>query len=306
MLAIMGPSGSGKTTMLNALAGNVKDKGKAKLVGTLLCNGVQCGGAAQVEGLRLAYVQQEDIFYTQMTVRETLMFAAKLRLPASVPLAEKEGRVEELLDKLSLRKAADTIVGDVRRRGISGGERKRLAIGCELLSDPQLLFLDEPTSGLDSFQAQQVVSVLKRLVEDGTTVITSIHQPRGSIYNLFDDLLLLSEGRTVYHGPAASAARHFAGIGFPCPSNINAGEHVVDIVSKQYGSEADVRSFDERLLKFEAAASQGRDTASRASSPRDKAMAAPPRRRGAGLASQFGLLFRARGARSRARRPRSR
>ena len=138
MLAIMGPSGSGKTSLLNALAGQTKGGSSATLSGTLLVGGVTCGGAAQVDGLRVAYVRQEDIFYTQMTVRETLLFAARLRLPSTTPLAEKERRVDQLIERLALGKAANTIIGDAKRRGISGGERKRLAIGCELLSDPQL------------------------------------------------------------------------------------------------------------------------------------------------------------------------
>ena len=105
------------------------------------------------------------------TVRETLLFAARLRLPKDVPLAEKEALVEKLIRKLSLVKAADTIVGSSSKRGISGGERKRLAIGCELLGDPNLLFLDEPTSGLDAYQAQQVVMALKTLADEGTTCL---------------------------------------------------------------------------------------------------------------------------------------
>lgn len=113
-----------------------------------------------------------------MTVRETLLFAARLRLPDDIPLTDKKRRVEQLIDTLGLTRAADTVIGDVRRRGISGGERKRLSIGCELLSDPSLLFLDEPTSGLDSFAAQQVLKLLKRLTATGTTVVTSVHQPR--------------------------------------------------------------------------------------------------------------------------------
>ena len=295
LLAIMGPSGSGKTTMLNALAGNVKATKKASLTGTLLCDGEACGGAAQVDGLRLAYVQQEDTFYTQMTVRETLMFAARLRLPSSLSLEQKTARVDDIIAKLSLGGAADTIVGDVRRRGISGGERKRLAIGCELLSEPQLLFLDEPTSGLDSFQAQQVVKVLQRLVaKDGVTVVTSIHQPRGSIYNMFDDLLLLSEGRVVYNGGAAAAGKHFARLGYPVPSNINAGEHIVDIVSKQYGTDTDRAGFDERLRGFEAAAAQTASSAARGGTAAAAATGAlePRRRRGANIMTQFNLLFR--------------
>jgi len=256
LLAIMGPSGGGKTTLLNALSGNVKASKGASLKGTLLCNGEQCGGASQVPGLRMAFVQQEDTFYTQMTVRETLLFAARLRLPSSVSLIEKERRVDDIIAKLSLVKAAGTIIGDVKRRGISGGERKRLAIGCELLSDPQLLFLDEPTSGLDSFQAQQVVQSLKALADEGCTVVMSIHQPRGSIYNLFDDLLLLSEGRVMYDGTAAGAAAYFGSLGHLCPAGINAGEFVVDLVSVPYGSKDEEGEAHRRILELAAAAKQ--------------------------------------------------
>lgn len=156
LLAIMGPSGSGKTTLLNALSGQLRANKRLSATGTLLVDGKCVGGAASAPGIRQAYVRQEDIFYTQMTVRETLMFAARMRLPRSMPLKEKRALVEELISKLALVSSADTIVGNSKRRGISGGERKRLSIGCELLSNPSLLFLDEPTSGLDSFQAQQV------------------------------------------------------------------------------------------------------------------------------------------------------
>ena len=289
-----GPSGSGKTTLLNAIAGSVKASKKASLTGTLLCDGKECGGASQVDGLRLAYVQQEDIFYTQMTVRETLLFAARLRLPQSVSRAEKERRVDELIDTLGLRRAADTIIGDVRRRGISGGERKRLSIGCELLSEPSLLFLDEPTSGLDSFAAQQVMKLLRKLASSGVTVISVIHQPRGSIYNLFDDLILVAQGHVVYNGAASNAASHFRSLGYPCPSNINAGEHVVDIVSKGYGTEEQVRSYDERLLKFEAAAKKSSTAASASSkaASSEAAVAKPERQKGAHIGTQFTLLFR--------------
>ena len=181
--------------------------------------------------MRQAYVRQEDIFYTQMTVRETLMFAARLRLPSSVSLEEKRAVVDGLLKKLSLVKAADTIVGDTKRRGISGGERKRLSIGCELIGSPNLLFLDEPTSGLDAFQAQQVVALLKQLALEGTAVVAVIHQPRGTSFKMFDDLLLLSEGQLMFSGEAARAAAHFGRQGYRCPSGISEAEHVVDLVS---------------------------------------------------------------------------
>ncbi len=94
------------------------------------------------------------------------------------------------------------MVGDAKTRGLSGGEKKRLSIGCELIGSPSLIFLDEPTTGLDAFQAQVVVATLKALAQAGHTVVTSLHQPRSSIFSLFDDLVLLSEGRAVYAGPA--------------------------------------------------------------------------------------------------------
>ncbi|KAJ1485051.1 P-loop containing nucleoside triphosphate hydrolase protein [Baffinella frigidus] len=126
-----------------------------------------------------------------MTVRETLRFSARLRLPKTMPLEDKYANVEEIITKLSLGKCADSIVGGAKVRGISGGERKRLNIGCELIGSPSLLFLDEPTTGLDSFQAEKVVASLRALADLGHTVVCVIHQPSGAVFNTFDDLLLL-------------------------------------------------------------------------------------------------------------------
>lgn len=298
MLAIMGPSGSGKTTLLNTLAGQVKFSKKASLTGTLLVDGVAAGGAGGAAGVRQAYVRQEDIFYTQMTVRETLMFAAKLRLPSSVPIEEKREVVDALLKKLSLVKAADTIVGDSVKRGISGGERKRLSIGCELIGSPNVLFLDEPTSGLDAFQAEQVVRLLKTLAREGCTVVMSIHQPRGTSFKLFDDLLLLSEGQLMYNGPANRAVSYFGKLGHRCPTGISEAEHVVDLVSADYASAATLQASQERIARFARAASTTTASATSAASATSTATAAPAAtsRRGAvvrraNVFTQFGMLF---------------
>ncbi|EOD13137.1 hypothetical protein EMIHUDRAFT_464731 [Emiliania huxleyi CCMP1516] len=309
MLAIMGPSGSGKTTLLNALAGQLKAGPKATLTGRLTVGGDLCGGAGEVSGLRVAYVRQEDVFYTQMTA------------PSSLPRASAPLHANRLMHpspaaaRLDLGRAADTIVGDGKRRGISGGggtlsgrgisggERKRLAIGCELLSDPRLLFLDEPTSGLDAFAAQQVVTSLRRLASEGTTVLLSIHQPRGSIFALFDDLLLLSRGTVMYCGAAASAASHFAQLGHKCPAGISAAEHVVDIISTGYEPAAAA----DRLGSFErAAAAAARTAARRRAGGGGGALAVGARHAGRAVgragrvagraaasgATQFGLLLR--------------
>ncbi|CAN0331964.1 unnamed protein product, partial [Hapterophycus canaliculatus] len=181
-----------------------------------------------------AYVKQEDVFYSQLTVRETLLMAARLRLPQSMSLHEKTAMVDDLINKLGLSKVADTIVGDEKTRGISGGEKKRLSIACQLFGTPSIIFCDEPTTGLDSFQAERVMETLRQLAEDGHTVICSIHQPRSSIYAMFDDVLLLSEGRIMFQGPAGRVADFFRAKGHKMPANTNPGDFAVDVVSVDY------------------------------------------------------------------------
>ncbi|CAM9336047.1 unnamed protein product [Ectocarpus sp. 13 AM-2016] len=156
VLAVMGPSGSGKTTLLNALAGQVPYSKKTQLHGTLTVGGAERAPDQEQASAFLAwhaFVKQEDVFYSQLTVRETLLMAARLRLPSSVPLEEKSAMVDRLISKLGLSKVASTIVGDEKTRGISGGEKKRLSIACQLFGTPSLIFCDEPTTGLDAFQA---------------------------------------------------------------------------------------------------------------------------------------------------------
>ena len=134
-------------------------------------------------------------------MRQNLRFSAALRLPSSVPQGEKEARVNHLINELGLSKVADSKVGSPLIRGISGGERKRTHIGMELIMDPSVLFLDEPTSGLDASTANSVLLLLKNMASNGRTIIMTIHQPRYSIYRLFDNLTLLVRGKMVYHGP---------------------------------------------------------------------------------------------------------
>ena len=133
--------------------------------------------------------------------------------------------------ELGLVACADTLVGNQRVRGVSGGERKRVNIGVELLNDPPLVFLDEPTSGLDSFQAQSVMETLRKLARAGRTVVASVHQPRSSIYAMLDRVMLLSGGRTVYFGTAGdAAAAHFAAAGYPVPIGFNPADHFMDVI----------------------------------------------------------------------------
>ena len=135
------------------------------------------------------YVQQDDILFQTMTVRECLIFAAKLKLQGTDE--EKLERVDEVIKDLRLSKCQNTKIGGSLVKGVSGGERKRTAIGVELITDPQLIFLDEPTTGLDSFTAASVMETLRALAASGRTVISSIHQPNSEIYDNFDKLMLI-------------------------------------------------------------------------------------------------------------------
>ncbi|KAL2633644.1 hypothetical protein R1flu_005123 [Riccia fluitans] len=230
LLAIMGPSGSGKTSLINILAGQLPASKRMRLTGHLLINGRPVRNANHT----VAYVRQEDLFFSQLTVRETLALAADLQLPKSV---DKDKYVDDLLKRLGLAGCAGTIVGDKKVRGISGGEKKRLSIACELIASPSVIFADEPTTGLDAFQAEQVMETLRELAHDGHTVICSIHQPRGSIYAKFDDLILLSNGSLVYMGPAGEKAlTYFENIGYKCPEHVNPAEFFADLISIDYSS----------------------------------------------------------------------
>lgn len=211
-LAILGPSGSGKTSLLNLLAGRSM---YAPTNGRILFGGVERTTRTKRS---IGYVMQDDLFFSNLTVRETLEFTADVRLPREVTKEEKKKRIEEVLESLRLTRCENTHIGNqMTFKGISGGERKRLNIANELLPDPALLLGDECTSGLDSASALTVVELLNELSRRGKTVICTIHQPSSRMFHLFDKILLLSSGRTAYFGSPSAAPAYFASIGFPFP-----------------------------------------------------------------------------------------
>jgi ABC-type multidrug transport system ATPase subunit len=159
------------------------------------------------------------------------MMSAHFFLPDFVTLEQKKILVASVISELGLGKTVDTIIGDEKVRGISGGERKRANIAVQLISDPAVLFLDEPTSGLDSFQAQAVMESMKNMALNGRLVITVIHQPRSSIFDMFDKLLLLSEGRSIYLGDATAAVSYFASNGFNMNRFFNPADFFLDVLS---------------------------------------------------------------------------
>ncbi|KAF3433806.1 hypothetical protein FNV43_RR24909 [Rhamnella rubrinervis] len=240
IMAVMGASGSGKSTLIDALANRIA---KGSLKGAVTLNG-------EVMESRLlkvisAYVMQDDLLFPMLTVEETLMFAAEFRLPRTLSKSKKKMRVQALIDQLGLRNAAKTVIGDEGHRGVSGGERRRVSIGTDIIHDPILLFLDEPTSGLDSTSAFMVVKVLQRIAQSGSIVIMSIHQPSYRILGLLDRMIFLSRGQTVYSGSPTNLPRFFTEFGHPIPENENRTEFALDLIRQLEGSPGGTKSLVE-------------------------------------------------------------
>ncbi|EPZ36380.1 P-loop containing nucleoside triphosphate hydrolase protein [Rozella allomycis CSF55] len=226
--AIMGNSGSGKTSLLNA--GAVKG---GKISGDLIINGEKMDTKFMKK--MSAFVMQDDVILGTMTVREAITMSALLRLPPEIPKSEKLDRVDEIISMLRLDKAQNTVIGSTRVKGVSGGERKRTgnliifkipAMAMEMVTNPSIILLDEPTSGLDSFTAYSVCTTLSDLAEQGRTVVATIHQPSSDIFLIFDDLLLLSEGRVAYYGPSSAVIDYFTKIDYPFPDYVNPADFI--------------------------------------------------------------------------------
>ena len=249
-VALMGPTGSGKTSLLNCLSGRIPKK-DGTLTGEILVDG-KARNEKIYRSRQVAYVMQEELLFPHLTVMETFMLHAKLRLPQSMKIEEKTRMVRSLILELGLKAVENSKIGRPGGfpRGLSGGERKRANIGIEMVANPEALFLDEPTSGLDSFQAQNVVRALQDLAAHGRTVVCTIHQPRSSIFKLFDQLLLISEGKMLYIGDSEKAVEYFAKLSFMCPDLTNPADFFMDITSMDRRSEVAEKNSRDRLRLF--------------------------------------------------------
>ncbi|KAH8714807.1 hypothetical protein GQ44DRAFT_713405 [Phaeosphaeriaceae sp. PMI808] len=226
LMAIMGASGAGKTTFLDILA----RKNKVGITnGEFYLNGekIRDDEFKSVIG----FVDQDDTLLPTLTVHETILDSALLRLPKEMSRSSKEQRVEDVERQLGIHHIRDQKIGSEETgRGISGGEKRRVGIACELVTSPSILFLDEPTSGLDAFNAFNVVECLVNLVKNyNRTVVVTIHQPRSNIVALFDQLILLAKGRTVYSGPFESCQPYFDNVGYACPPGFNIADYLIDL-----------------------------------------------------------------------------
>ncbi len=221
--AIIGSSGSGKTSVLNTLSHRVGG-GRLKATGDITYN-----GNSKLSSIRSAYVMQQDILLPTLTVRETLRYAAELRLPPPTTDKERLKVVEEVILELGLKECANTRIGNSIHQGCSGGEKRRTSLAVQMLSNPSVLFLDEVTTGLDAATAFQLVNTLKSLAIKGRNIICTIHQPRSEIWNLFDYVLLLAGGSPVYSGSAARCLPYLEDLGHALPTFVNPAEYLIDL-----------------------------------------------------------------------------
>nr|KAJ3420418.1 hypothetical protein HK105_005685 [Polyrhizophydium stewartii] len=218
MTAIMGPSGAGKTTFMNVLCGKVD-----RTSGRLWVSGRE----AEINDFKkiIGFVPQEDVMHRELTVRDNILHSARVRLPRDWTEQQINEHVDNLLKALNP-------IGDETRRGVSGGQRKRVNIGMELAAAPVCIFLDEPTSGLDSTSALQTADILKNIASLGTTVVAVIHQPRVEIFRKFDDVLMIAPGgRTAYLGPTHEAKPYFQALGYLFDEGSNEADTLMDILS---------------------------------------------------------------------------
>eukprot|EP01135_Chromosphaera_perkinsii_P001583 Nk52_evm53s207 gene=Nk52_evmTU53s207 len=224
LLAIMGGSGAGKSTCLDILSGKTK---RGRIDGEITVNGKPFTKAFK---RRIGFVDQEEALMATLTVQESLTYSAMLRLPDKIPNKIKKRRVREIMRDLKISHIAHSRIGNSTMRGISGGEKRRVSIAMELVTDPCILYCDEPTSGLDSYNAYIVMDCLSRLAsKSNTTIICSIHQPRSNIYKLFDNLMLLTNGELAYYGACSEAVNYFREIGYNCPPEFNPADFLIDI-----------------------------------------------------------------------------
>ncbi|XP_040994897.1 ABC transporter G family member 28 [Juglans microcarpa x Juglans regia] len=224
--AVMGPSGAGKTTFLSALAGKATG---CTMSGMILING-------KMESIHsykkiIGFVPQDDIVHGNLTVEENLWFSASCRLSANLPKVEKVLVVERVIEALGLQTVRDSLVGTVEKRGISGGQRKRVNVGLEMVMEPSLLILDEPTSGLDSSSSQLLLRALRREALEGVNICMVVHQPSYTLFRMFDDLILLAKGGlTVYHGSVKKVEEYFSSLGITVPERVNPPDYYIDIL----------------------------------------------------------------------------
>ncbi|RHZ87767.1 hypothetical protein Glove_30g36 [Diversispora epigaea] len=227
VMAIMGPSGAGKSSFLDLLAGRKDPK---FVSGETYLNG-QPGQIKYVS----TYVMQDDALMGVLTIRENIRFAADLCFPSHFTQSDRESYVQNIIEDFGLERVADSKIGTVFVRGVSGGEKRRCAIASQVITLPSIIFLDEPTTGLDSAAAYNVMNAIKNMAQKHKlTVIASIHQPSTETYSLFDKLLILGSGKPLYFGERETALTYLDELGYACPAYANPADHFLNLVNSDF------------------------------------------------------------------------
>lgn len=231
LIAIMGSSGAGKTTLFNIISGRQANNDVVTVSGALNVESVEHQLGPKEIDYDVAYVMQIDLVTPTFTVREQFRFSARLRLPSFLDEIRIQERADEMCQTMGLQRAADSLIGDEVIPGISGGQKKRVAVGTELIPDPNFLFLDEPTSGLDSHSALSLCKTLRELAKKGHCVIVVIHQPSAECFSCFDTLWLLSQGKFVFNGPLDKVSQYFQDLDYGCPKGTNIADHLISCIN---------------------------------------------------------------------------
>lgn len=223
--AIVGPSGSGKSTLLNILSG----LSHSQVSGSIKIN-KEAVSSREIRKMS-SYVMQDNKLHDFLTVYETISFAANFKCRDE---KQKESKIQDVLTSLGMEKSCDTFV-----KYLSGGQQKRLTIAIELIDDPSILFLDEPTTGLDSYSSAQCVQLLKKLANDGKTVICTIHTPSASMFDTFDHIYALAEGSCIYSGSSTNLVSFLKQLDLICPEIYSPSDFLLEIATNDYGLQND-------------------------------------------------------------------
>lgn len=221
---VMGPSGSGKSTLLNILTGFATQG----ISGSIRING-------STENFKMirnksAYIMQDQNLYPLLTVAESMRFAVKFKTGVILSRQQQTDKIESVLKQLRLYDTQETFV-----KNLSGGQQKRLSIAIELVDDPSVLFLDEPTTGLDSSSSTQCIKLLKRLAEEGKTIICTIHTPSALMFEMFNHLYVLAAGSCIYQGSSRNVVPYLAEMSLVCNESHNPADYILEISTNDYG-----------------------------------------------------------------------